>query len=100
MNVFVKPFAALRPEAEHAAALAMKAAATAKKEFLDAKQNRIEAENIAKDEEKAMKQAQRVPPLALGFGHIKLEMSSCVHMSKRAEQRRGGSNLRGNRVQS
>ena len=29
-----------------------------------------------------------------------VSMSPCVHMSKRAEQRREGSNLKGNRVQS
>ena len=40
--------------------------------------------------EKATKKEQRVPPLVLSFGHIKLEMSPCVHMSKRAEQRREG----------
>ena len=40
--------------------------------------------------EKATKKEQRVPPLVLSFGHIKLEMSPCVHMSKRAEERREG----------
>ena len=40
--------------------------------------------------EKAMKETQRVPPLVVSFGHIKLEMSPRVHMSKRVEERREG----------
>ncbi|HJO84791.1 MAG TPA: hypothetical protein QF671_04380, partial [Candidatus Thalassarchaeaceae archaeon] len=47
----------VRKKAEHEATLAQKAAASAKREYLDAKQTRIEAENIAKDEERALKEA-------------------------------------------
>ena len=46
-----------RKKAEHEATLAQKARASAKREYLDAKQTRDEADNLAKDEERALKQA-------------------------------------------